>query len=296
MSKIYEALLQAELDRISKKPGLVKNEGSLSPFPSATHVSAAREAVADVISLRDPMHDVALRSWQPKSESLPVLRRRSNEAEQFRNLRAKLYEYRAGGKLKTVLVSSGLPQEGKSFVAANLAIALAQQKDTRVLLVDGDLRRFSLSGLLGAPHEPGLSDYFLGAQSARAVMQRRIEENIPEEASLKNLTFVAAGEYAENVEDLAAEGLLKMFLDEVEGLFDWVIVDSSPVNIVSDALHFSRACDGILLVVRSGVTTYESAKRAQSELQGANILGVVLNGSTEKVEQSYYGYGVRESA
>ena len=100
--------------------------------------------------------------------------------EQFRSLRSRIFELRDISPLKTILVSSGLPQEGKSFVSTNLALSLARHKNSKVLLIDGDMRRYTLHQILGCESHPGLADYLAGKVTALEVMQR------PEHAAFCN--------------------------------------------------------------------------------------------------------------
>ncbi|MGI4757113.1 MAG: CpsD/CapB family tyrosine-protein kinase [Janthinobacterium lividum] len=229
--------------------------------------------------------------WQPVVADLPSLQPRTSAAEQFRRLRSRLLEYRGAGTLKTVLLSSALPQEGKSFVAANLAVGLSQHRGTRVLLIDGDMRRYSLQRYFGSTHQPGLADYLAGTAEADDVMQRADEATLAAFPGLTHLTLIPGGGMVEHVTDLSEDSRFGALIKQVEPFFDWIIVDSSPVTLVSDAINLARHCDGVLLVVRSGVTEYQQAQKAQSELQASNLIGVVLNAVEDRPAPSYYGYG-----
>jgi protein-tyrosine kinase len=99
---------------------------------------------------------------------LPTLGDRGESIEQFRGLRSQIYQFRDQAPLKTILVSSGVPAEGKTFVAANLAISLARNKNNSVLLIDGDLRSPSLHAILGAPDIPGLTEYLMRGPRSRS--------------------------------------------------------------------------------------------------------------------------------
>lgn len=301
MSQIYEALLQAELERLKALSQQGKSDSpdqaqiNLAVLQSVAAAAAATpEASAKKPGDSFPWERIAVREWKPSLPQLPALDRISAGAEQFRSLRSRLYEYRDFNKLKSILVSSGDPQEGKSFVAANLALSLAHQRSGRVLLIDADLRRYTLNQLLGAPVDPGLSDYLAGNADLLEIMQRPDMSHFPDEkryASLSRLTFIPAGTGDETVVDLSTTGRFKQLMDTVEPLFDWIVVDSSPVNLVSDAVRYAHDCDGVLMVVRSGTTRYEMAQRAQAEFKSGSIIGVVLNGSPDAPRASYYGYG-----
>jgi capsular exopolysaccharide synthesis family protein len=203
--------------------------------------------------------------------------------EEFRTLRSRLYQMREKQPLKKILVTSSLPKEGKSFVAANLAQALAWQQGRRVLLVDGDLRASRLHLALGSRSTPGLSEYLQGEVDELGAMQRGVMEN---------LFFIPAGRSAANPGELIANGSLKILLSRMEGLFDWIILDSPPAVPVSDAGLMANACDGVLMVVRSNATPSDMALKARAEFVDRLLLGVVLNGA--KSGSAAYGkyYGV----
>jgi capsular exopolysaccharide synthesis family protein len=171
--------------------------------------------------------------------------------------------------LKKVLVMSSLPKEGKSFVAANLAQAMARQHDRRVLLIDADLRAARLHLAFGTGVTPGLSEYLLGEADEFRVMQR---------GAMENLFFIPAGRLTSNPAELVANGRVKFLLSRVESLFDWIVIDSPPAVLVSDAGLMANYCDGVLMVVRSNATPSDIARKARAEFDDKLLLGVVLNG------------------
>jgi len=205
--------------------------------------------------------------------------------EEFRTLRSRLYQMREKQPLKKVLVTSSLPKEGKSFVAANLAQALVRQHGRRVLLIDADLRAARLHLALGTSATPGLSEYLLGEADEFGVMQR---------GSMENLFFVPAGRSTSNPAELVANGRLKTLLGRVENLFDWIVIDSPPAVPVSDAGLMANHCDGVLMVVRSDATPSDIARKARAEFDDKLLLGVVLNGikrGSPEYSRYYGAYG-----
>jgi protein-tyrosine kinase len=190
--------------------------------------------------------------------------------EEFRTLRSRLYQMREKQPLKKVLVTSALPKEGKSFVAANLAQAMVRQHGQRVLLIDADLRAARLHLALGTALTPGLSEYLLGEVDEFGIMQR---------GAIKDLFFIPAGRSTSNPAELVANGCLKVLLSHVESLFDWIVIDSPPAVPVSDAGLMANQCDGVLMVVRSNATPYDVARKARAEFDDKLLLGVVLNGT-----------------
>jgi Mrp family chromosome partitioning ATPase len=135
----------------------------------------------------------------------------------------------------------------------------------------------------GAKQTPGLSDYLLGESDEFSVLQR---------GPMENLFFLPAGQTVAGAPELLANGRLKLFLQRVEPMFDWIVFDSSPVIPVSDSTLVGNLCDGVLMVVRSQVTPTDIAKRAREEFPDKLLLGVVLNGTPkDSSERSKYYYG-----
>ena len=234
---------------------------------------------------------IRTRVWTPLFAQLPALEERGSGVEQFRSLRSRMFEFRDLNKLKSILVSSGLPQEGKSFITANLAVSFSKHKASRVLLIDGDMRRSSLHNMLGAPNDVGLSDYLAGKVTLLEVLQRAStsEETLP--PGLASLTFISGGTEAQKAADLSGNHRFDQLIATLSPHFDWIIVDSSPVNLVADGVNLARACDGVLLIARGGTTKYETAQRALLELKASRILGFVLNAvKRPPITGGYYGY------
>jgi capsular exopolysaccharide synthesis family protein len=213
------------------------------------------------------------------------LRANAHGYEQFRTLRSNLLQLRDTQALKTVLVTSALPQEGKTFIALNLAHAVVRQRETRALLIDADLRYPRLHLSLGAPASPGLSEYLRGAAQESALLQR---------GPLENLFFLPGGATVPNAAELLVNGRLKRLLEWLSPAFDWIILDSPPAIPVSDARLLADHCDGVLMVVSAGMTPFDLAQKVRQQFRDKRLLGVVLNrakwGSTYG-SYYYYGYG-----
>jgi protein-tyrosine kinase len=302
MSKIYEALLRAEMERAAATD---------QPFDTGPHASQLsqtpshlldfdRSSVLDVpaIAISPDLASVSMHPWNPSLPQLPALDDRGSSVEQLRSLRSHMHEFRDLNPLKSILVSSGLPKEGKSFVAANLAISFARHKASRVLLIDGDMRRSTLHKLLGCPNTPGLSEYLSGNATATEIMQRAKPDatGVPLHPGLASLTFIAGGVDTEAAAELSGNARFAELIATLSPHFDWIVVDSSPVNLVADAVNLARACDAVLLVVRGGVTRFEMAQRALTELKAYNVLGVVLNAVDFTPNSGgYYGYDKDEN-
>lgn len=310
MNRTHQELLHATLDpstaadKVPLSSALGSHQtvnfetnGQVEGHPAAAAAYVPRSA-ADTTTVAGAMASEPLAVmpgrpmlWKPSLEDLPSLQPRTSAAEQFRRLRSRLLEYRAQHALKTILMSSALPQEGKSFVAANLAVGLNQHRGTRVLLIDGDMRRYSLQRYLGCSHQPGLADYLAGTAQPEEVMQRADDATLQEFPGLAHLSVIPGGGMTEHVTDLSEDSRFGKLIEYATPLFDWIVVDSSPVTLVSDAVNLARHCDGVLLVVRAGVTRYLEAQKAQMELQASNLIGVVLNAVEDRPAPTYYGYG-----
>jgi protein-tyrosine kinase len=324
MSRIYEALQKAESERTLEREPLPPEQSSeealahtaaaeaefehsapaaeRTPLYTRPPSAAVRDStpVVNSASLMNgglDLSKVPARPWSPSWADLPALLERGAAVEQFRSLRSRIFELRDVSPLKSILISSGLPQEGKSFISSNLAFSLARHKNSKVLLIDGDMRRYTMHQILGCESQPGLADYLGGKASILDIMQR--PEQPPQLAAgdpakqpvLPNLTFVAGGNGGDKAADLSGSPRFGELIRQVSPYFDWIIVDSSPVLPVSDAVNLARACDGVLLVARGGVTKFPVAQRAQSELKASKILGFVLNAVQEAPQVgSYYGY------
>jgi protein-tyrosine kinase len=325
MSRIYEALQKAESERTSEREPLSPEQSSDEALAHTAVAEAEFEHPAPVAE-RTPLYTrppstvvrdstlaansaslmnggldlskVATRPWSPAWADLPALLERGAAVEQFRSLRSRIFELRDVAPLKSILISSGLPQEGKSFISSNLAFSLARHKNSKVLLIDGDMRRYTMHQILGCESQPGLADYLGGKASILDIMQRP-EQPVTQPGAgdsvkqpvLPNLTFIAGGNGGDKAADLSGSTRFGELIRQVSPHFDWIIVDSSPVLPVSDAVNLARSCDGVLLVARGGVTKFPVAQRAQSELKASKILGFVLNAVQEAPQiGSYYGY------
>jgi protein-tyrosine kinase len=201
--------------------------------------------------------------------------------ENFRALRSRLYQMRERAPLKTIVIVSSVPKEGRSFVAANLAQAMARQKGCRVLLVDADLRNPSLHAALGTCQSPGLAEYLAGETEEMSIIQK---------GQMENLFFIAAGRALPGQSELVSNGRLRAVLDRLSGLFEWIIVDSPAALPVSDAELIAGFCDGVLMVVRSNSTPFGLVRQARLRFREEHILGVVLNGIPIEAQSDHHYY------
>ena len=276
----------------TSRPAAAVPVAPFTPAPPAllheTHVIATPQIDAAFDPANIPQY-----AWDPSIHQLPALEERGAAVEQFRSLRSRLQQFRDLNPLKSILVSSGLPREGKSFVAANLAISFARHKASRVLLIDGDMRRATLFKMLGAPEGPGLTEYLSGHATLAGILQRPkpTADGHPLPLGLASLSFIPGGHAGDKAADLSGNRRFDRLIAEAAPHFDWIVVDSSPVNLVSDGVNLARSCDGVLLVARGGTTKYPVAQRALAELKASKVLGFVLNAvEGQPVAGGYYGY------
>jgi capsular exopolysaccharide synthesis family protein len=211
-----------------------------------------------------------MRIWSPDPEGMISFagKNPSHGAEELRALRAQLYSIRDKKPLKCLVIASAVVGEGRSFVAANLANVLALQPQCRVLLIDADLRNPRLHTLLGTSLTPGLSEYLLQEETEFQIMQRGTAEE---------LFFIPAGRSESGPTELLGTGRLKTLVDRCESLFEWIIIDSPAALPVSDASLIANSCDGVVIVVRRGLTPFDLACKARERFRPESLVGVVLN-------------------
>ena len=295
MSRIHEAIQRAEQERLA---GQSAGAAEMAPvLEAAMPTPAMAPAAAAPVSLESPAHSPAaaitydqlnsqcIRApWRPDVHRMLFFENNKHQGpgmEEFRTLRARLYQMREKRPLKSILIGSALPGEGKSFVSANLAQVLARQHGRRVLLIDADLRWSRLHDYLGTQSAPGLTDYLRGEADEIAIMQR---------GPMDNLLFIPGGKPAANPAELVGNGRFKTLLHRLGPVFDWIVVDSPPAVPVSDASRLAEACDGVLLVLMAAQTPFEVAQKARSEFRDKPLLGVILNRVDPKTGYTKYYY------
>jgi polysaccharide biosynthesis transport protein len=209
-------------------------------------------------------------------------RPQSQMAESYRALRTSLLLTSLGGPPKVILITSALPQEGKTTTSINTAIVLAQ-KGTRVLLIDADLRRPSIHKTLGMGPKTGLSNVLTGNAT---LQQGVVRSNI-----LPTLFVLTAGTPPPNPAELLASSNMKDILAELREQYDHIIVDTPPTLSVTDAVVMSTRADAVVLVIRSGQTTKQALRRARDLLMQVNarVAGVLLN-AVDLTSPDYYYY------
>ncbi len=287
MSYIFEALQRAEAERsggnlpknadsvadlLQKVEEEVDRKQSLSEFPPAAKFESPEAG-----SFASPK--VLLPALVSDARLVCLTDPGSLAAEKFRVLGLKLRHMRERRKLKRIVITSSIPAEGKSLTAANLALNQARSKVLNTVLIDGDLRRPSLGSRFGFNRNlPGLSEVLRGERPLSEVVYK-LEGT--------GLRFVPAGVTPENPIEVMQAGRLQQLLEQLETVFDWIIIDTPPVLPLADTPLWMKLADGVLLVAREGVCERKELERTVELLDRSTMLGVVVN-SCNSSEQKYY--------
>ena len=213
-------------------------------------------------------------------------------SEIFRTLRTNIQFMNTKGKLKTILVTSTLPGEGKSWVSANLAVTFAQA-GKKVVIIDADMRKGRQYTIFGVSPRPGLSNYLSGVLDGEEINEDL--SNYIQETEVENLYVISAGNIPPNPSELLIAPQMVSLLDQLKEMCDIIIIDGTPSQLVTDSLILTRLVDSTIIVTAQKHTKKEDLKRVITNIQnvGGKIAGVVVNKvtmSAKKYEQSYY-YG-----
>ncbi|MGO4940646.1 CpsD/CapB family tyrosine-protein kinase [Fundicoccus sp. Sow4_D5] len=208
---------------------------------------------------------------------------KSINAEQFRTIRTNIEFAQLDSQLKSILVSSSIPAEGKSTISSNLAYVISQT-DKKVLLVDSDLRKPTVHRTFKLNNEQGLTTLLTNNEvKFNQVVQHSRE---------LNLYFLPSGPIPPNPSEMLGSGRMTLLMKELNQYFDLVIYDAPPITAVTDPQILATKVDGVVLVVRQGYSRKEEVKEAKRALENvnANILGYVMNGKEIKDNIGYYSY------
>lgn len=202
-------------------------------------------------------------------------------SEAYKTARTNLSFSLVKSGCKKIAITSPYAEEGKSTTSVNMAITLAQQEQTGVLLIDCDLRKPKVNSFFNIQSSPGLTNYLGGMKDLESIVRK---------TDVPNLELITSGVFVPNPSELLAGTKMKMLVETMEAKYDYIIFDTPPVNLVVDALSLSSLVDGYVIVVREGVTLNPELRRAVAALEQAKVkvFGVILNGS--KLEEKSYKY------
>lgn len=295
MSRIFDALQRSGTEQTGiEYPDMVSVatevfEASKS-VPARKHDATSRARFPLESAVAEPTarvkEDEEARAAFPSLQVMPAPESRlvfltepdSLAAEKFRFLGVRLRHIQRNRPLKKVLVTSSIPEEGKSLVSVNLAGALAGRKQN-VLLLEGDVRRPVLAQQLGLGAVAGLGEWLQSGSS--------------EPSNIYHLTgpgfwLMPAGSAPNNPLELLQSGRVSQLMNQLSTLFDWIIVDSPPLLPLADTTVWARLTDGTLLVTRESVTEKAPLQRSLEMLQKSDLLGVVINGRADLDSRNYY--------
>ena len=284
MSRVYEALRQSELD----------NGVSHTLFDPDTFLASSTSAAPLVEQPTTGMPWDQIKSLLPavREESRVVTLTEGNSlgAEKFRLLRTRLRNLRERRQLQKLVVTSAVPNEGKTLVAMNLAVCLAKHTDEKILLLEGDLRKPMLGEHLGIKALPGVGQWWASADEPFSKFIYRFDD--------LQLWILPAGSAPEDPVNILQSSRFLELYKHLSTCFDWIIIDAPPLLPMADVSFWSRQADGLLLVVREGTTPKTILQKGLDTLDNPKVIGVVLN-DAHQVESSYYHhyyYGKKKHA
>ena len=215
---------------------------------------------------------------------------KSHVSELFRTLRTNVQFMNSNKRLETLLVTSTLPGEGKTWIASNLAIAFAQA-DKRVILIDADMRKCGLHNIFQVSPCPGLSNYLSGVNETNQEVQNL--DNYLRETEVPNLYLMPSGNVPPNPSELLSTPQMVNLLEKLKDISDLIIIDGTPSKLVTDAIVLSRIVDSTIIVVGHNMAKKEDLSKIVRDIKnvGGNIAGVVYNKkpvSNKKKNETYY--------
>ena len=274
MGKIFKALEKAGNNVTPEKESELVDDTAMDYDDSYSQVTKQSDA------LTQPS------CWRTNPTLVTATTPHSPASEQFRLLKNNILFPEKGDPPKTIMVTSASSHEGKSFVAANLAVSIAQSIDEYVLLMDCDLRAPTLHTFFGySGKEQGLSDYLANTIPLSSVLKK---------APVNKLTILTAGQIPPNPSELLSSDRMRRLLHEVKLRYNdrYVIIDTPPPYITSETNAIARFVDGIILVIRQGKTRIKEVTDILDIYGREKILGVVTNFSKKTIG---YGYGYHKS-
>jgi protein-tyrosine kinase len=305
MSRIQDILSKAERDGTVRRTRGLSDDGPISPpvsrparppqpayeplpayEPQAAYEPAVRNPPAWNLPTATPIEPETrtAEACVLDARLVAALAPQSLAAEQYRSLRTRIKRAENGRAVRAIVITSPNKGDGKSLTAANLAITMGQEFQQRVLLVDGDLRRPEVHRLFNVPEGPGLADVLMGAVDLDQALV-----NLPDH----HITVLRAGVPPSHPAELLGSASMRRLLDTLRTRFDRILIDMPPVAPLADLHIVAPMADGVLMIVRAGVTPKPAIERALSGLDLSKVLGLVLNeaGGNGSDATTYEGYG-----
>ncbi len=296
MSRVHDALRRAESSGVlvpaSQSPRRPLSGGGPPPPPAggegASYLGPGRSGDVGPVPL-DPgpldglVDQIQEIDFDPAAEAhlIDQSRPKDSPLEEFRMLRTRLNHLQSLQPLHTLVVTSASPAEGKSFTATNFALVQSHLDRNFTLLCDFDFRRPIVHNLFKFDRSPGLTDYLQGKATLAEVIKR---------VKGTNLFLMSAGSPVVNPLELLNLREVKILLDRLPTIFNWVVIDSPPMLFAADANLLATVTDGTLLVVRLGQTTIDSLNRALQGMSRNNVIGIVANAAKRGELYSKYSY------
>ena len=270
MGKIYDAL---EKYQESNQNTVAKSKGSIAEY------YASREGAQDGVDLLKPLKE----PMPVDSRLVTFLKPRSIESEMFKILRGNLLFPKSGKPPRSMMITSAVPGEGKTFVSANLAVSIAQNINEHVLLMDCDIRKPSIHTMLGLDEGPGLAEYLTNGLDLSKLLVR---------TGIEKLTILPGGNPPPNPAELLSSQKMSLLLEEVKSRYQdrYIIIDSPPPQLTAEANAIARQVDGIIIVVKYGGTPRAMVEEMVGVLGKEKIVGCVMNWFDLR-SSGYFAYG-----
>ena len=228
-----------------------------------------------------------------RNELITFIDPKSPVSEMFRTLRTNLQFMSNNKKIQTVLITSTLPKEGKSWTTANLAVTFAQA-GKKVIIIDADMRKGRQFSIFNVVSRPGLSNYLSGVVNQGEVYDANDIRSFIKETDVEDLYLIPAGDVPPNPSELLVNSKMSKMLTDLKEQFDIIIFDAPPALLVTDAAILARVVDTTMIVVAHQETKMNNLDRVQRRIKnvGGNVAGVVINKipmSVKRYQDSYYG-------
>jgi receptor protein-tyrosine kinase len=270
---------------VPQEPPAVTPAPEIEPAPEDVAAAFVQAPEPVVATPRQPKPIKPLRFGEADRDKLIIGEGVDQDLiEQYRHLAAVMHHAQKQSNVRSVMVTSALPAEGKTLTATNLALTLSESYQRRVLLIDADLRRPRMKEVFALPATEGLTDS----------LALPAEGKLPVHQVTPHLWVLTAGRMLPDPMGLLVSPAMKQLIDDATESFDWVVVDTPPIAILSDANLLASMIDTTLLVVSAKSTPYPMVQRAVQAVGQNRILGVVLNRAEKSGAQAYSYYGTKK--